>query len=76
MIVGSFLPIFFVKNYADYKTEYSVLNAGALSICGFLAAILGGIAENILENKSYMSKAWICCLGSILSFPLIAIGTL
>jgi nitrate/nitrite transporter NarK len=76
MIVSSFLPVFFGKNFPAFKAEYAVLNAAALSICGLVASLAGGILADKLEKKSYMSKAWICISGCILSFPLIAIGTL
>jgi predicted MFS family arabinose efflux permease len=76
MIVSSFLPVFFGRNFPGFKAEYAMLNAAALSICGFVASLAGGIMADKLEKKSYMSKAMICISGCILSVPLIALGTL
>jgi nitrate/nitrite transporter NarK len=76
MIIAAFLPVFFGKNFPAFKAEYAVLNAVALSICGFIASLAGGILADRLEKNSYMSKAWICIIGCVLSVPLIAIGTL
>ena len=76
MIVSSFLPVFFGRNFPGFKAEYALLNAAALSICGLVASLAGGIMADKLEKKSYMSKAMICISGCILSVPLIALGTL
>ena len=76
MIVSSFLPVFFGRNFPGYKAEYAYLNALALSVGGLVASLAGGIMADKLEKKSYMSKAMICISGCILSVPLIALGTL
>jgi nitrate/nitrite transporter NarK len=76
MVVAAFLPVFFGKNFPAFKAEYAVLNAVALSICGLLASLAGGILADKLEKNSYWSKAWICIIGCVLSVPLIALGTL
>lgn len=76
MIVSSFLPVFFGRNFPGFKAEYALLNAAALSICGFVASLAGGIMADKFEKNSYMSKAYICISGCILSVPLIALGTL
>lgn len=76
MIVSSFLPVFFGKNFPAFKAEYALLNAAALSICGFVASLSGGIIADKFEAKSYWTKALICMIGCALSVPLIALGTL
>ena len=76
MIVSSFLPVFFGKNFPAFKAEYALLNAAALSICGLVASLGGGILADKFEKKSYWTKAAICMTGCALSLPLIAIGTL
>jgi len=76
MIVSSFLPVFFGRNFPAFKAEYAMLNAAALSFCGLAASLAGGILADKLEKKSYMSKAMICAIGCALSVPLIALGTL
>lgn len=42
-IVASFLPVFFGRNYPQYKTEYALLNAVAVSVCGLVASVGGGL---------------------------------
>lgn len=76
MIVSSFLPVFFGKNFPAFKAEYALLNAAALSICGFVASLSGGILADKFEKKSYWTKAIICMFGCAISVPLIALGTL
>lgn len=76
MIVSSFLPVFFGKNFPAYKAEYALLNAAALSICGLVASLAGGILADRLEKKTKWAKAAICMTGCALSLPLIALGTL
>lgn len=76
MIVSSFLPVFFGKNFPAFKAEYALLNAAALSICGFVASLSGGIIADKFEKKSYWTKAAICMFGCAMSVPLIALGTL
>ena len=76
MVVSSFLPVFFGKCYPAYKAQYAILNAAALSGCGMTALLAGGILADKYEKKSYWAKTIICMSGCLLSFPLIAIGTL
>jgi len=76
MIVSSFLPVFFGRNFPGFKAEYAYLNALALSVGGFVAALAGGIMADKFEKRSKMSKALICISGCVLSVPLIALGTL
>lgn len=74
--MSSFLPVFFGKNFPAFKAEYALLNAAALSICGFVASLSGGILADKFEKKSYWTKAIICMFGCAISVPLIALGTL
>jgi MFS family permease len=76
MIISSFLPVFFGKNFPAFKAEYAVLNALALSICGMTASLGGGIIADKFEKNSYWTKALLCISGCALSVPLIALGTL
>lgn len=76
MIVSSFLPVFFGRNFPGFKAEYAYLNALALSVGGLVASLAGGIMADKFEKKSYLSKAMICISGCVLSVPLIALGTL
>lgn len=76
MIVSSFLPVFFGRNFPAFKAEYAMLNAAALSICGLTASLAGGIIADKFEKKSYMTKALLCIQGCAISPFLIALGTL
>ena len=76
MIVSSFLPVFFGRNFPAFKAEYAMLNALALSACGLTASIGGGIIADKFEKRSYWTKAILCIQGCAISFPLIALGTL
>jgi nitrate/nitrite transporter NarK len=76
MVVSSFLPVFFGRNFPAFKAEYAMLNALALSACGLTASLGGGIIADKFEKKSYWTKAILCIQGCAISFPLIALGTL
>lgn len=76
MIVSTFLPVFFGRNFPAFKAEYAVLNAFALSVCGMAASLAGGIIADKYEKKSYMTKAYLCISGCLASIPLIALGCL
>lgn len=76
IVVSSFLPLFFGRNYPAFKSQYSVLNALGLVVGGMTASIGGGILADKFEKKSYWTKAILCIQGCALSFPLIALGTL
>jgi len=76
IIISSFLPLFFGRNYAAYKSQYSVLNAAGMIICGLTASLGGGIIADKYEKKSYWTKAALCMSGCALSVPIIALGTL
>lgn len=76
MVVSSFLPVFFGKNFPAYKAEYAFLNAGALTVMGLTASLMGGMMADKYGKKHFMAKSMICATGCALSVPLIAIGTL
>ncbi len=42
--IGFFMPSYFNSNFPDKKDLYSGLNAIVVSICGFVSALVGGIA--------------------------------
>jgi MFS family permease len=74
--IGYYMPSFFGKLYPDYQTEYSILNAFVVSFGGFCSSYGGGVLSDIYEKKTYMSKAYVCIIGSLLGVPTIAICTL
>lgn len=71
------MPKYFGKNYASYKTQYSIGNAVVVSLCGFVSALTGGIVSDKLENGgNYMGKAYVCMFAGIMGLPTIAGCTL
>lgn len=71
-----FLPVFFLKNYPQFKSQYSYVNSAILSCAGFVSGIVAGVLADALEKKSYRTKSYICMAGCVLAFPLIAMATL
>ena len=53
MIISAFLPVFFGRNFPAFKTEYAMLNALGISICGLLASISGGLIADKFDKKSF-----------------------
>jgi hypothetical protein len=48
-IVSCYLPVYFQKVYPQYTSQYSIINAGALVILGFLSIMIGGIIGEKFE---------------------------
>lgn len=70
---ATYLPIFFLKVYPAFKSQYAVINALSLAIGGLVASLAGGIISDHFEGKNLMSKAYICMISSLLAFPLTAL---
>jgi hypothetical protein len=68
------MPAFFGSIYTtdQYKTLYSILNAFVIACAGFISSFCGALASDYFEKKNYMSKSYICILGSLLGCPTIA----
>lgn len=71
-----FLPVFYLKCFAAYKTQYSFVNSVILSGFGLLSGVLAGIIADKYESKSKMTKAYICIVGCAAALPLMAVATL
>lgn len=71
-----FLPVFYLKNFAAFKTQYSFVNSVILSGFGLLSGVLAGIIADKYESKDKMTKAYICMVGCAAALPLMAIATL
>ena len=71
-----YLPVFFLKNFPLFKSQYSYINSAILSTAGFFSGILAGVIADGFEKKNYRTKSYICMLGCILAFPLISLATL
>jgi hypothetical protein len=74
MIVTCFVPVFFMKVFPSYKSQYAVINAAALTIFGFSSSLIGGILSDKFEKKSYMTKSRIIMGGHFLAVPLTALA--
>lgn len=69
-----YLPIYFLKVYPQYKTQYSIINAFSLAFGGFFSNMLSGILSDRLETKQNLTaKSKICMFSSFLAFPLTAL---
>jgi MFS family permease len=71
-----YLPVFFLKCFSNYKVQYSFVNSVILSVVGLASGIIGGVIADKYEKNSYLTKAWICILGSAAAIPLIGIATM
>ncbi len=76
MVIDAFLPVFFGRNFPEYKPEYAFLNAICISGVGLISCLFGGALADKYEKNSYLTKAYICIIGCALSVPFVAIGTL
>ena len=75
-IITYYLPVFFLRTYPDFKSQFSYVNSVILVFGSFISGLVAGAMSDIFEAKSKMTKAYICLAGCILGFPLIAISTL
>lgn len=74
-ITSYYLPVFFLKNFAMYKVQYSFINTVILSFVGLASGIVGGIIADKFEKKTPWVKALIAMIGSGVAVPLIGIAT-
>lgn len=71
--VATFLPVYFLKVFPDYKNQFAILNAASLAIGGLISSLAGGIISDIFEKKSLMAKSYVCIASSAIAFPLTAL---
>lgn len=67
-----FLPAFFQRNFPTFKVEYGLYNALIVSTMGFVSTLAGGLISDKFEEKSRMTKALVCLVGSVLAIPAIS----
>ena len=58
--------------FPAFKSQYAVLNAACLILCGFASSVIGGIICDRYEKKTYMAKSMVVIAGNIISVPLFA----
>lgn len=74
-IVSAYIPVFFMKTFPQFQSQYALINAGIYTFLGFSSNILGGLISDFYERKkSYMAKANICMFGAYAAIPLTAIA--
>ena len=73
MIITCYIPLFFLKNYPNFKAEYALINAIMLASLGFASNIISGIIGDKFEQSNPMTKSLLCIYSSIISVPLIAL---
>ena len=71
--VATFLPIYFLKVFPDFKNQFAVLNAASLAIGGLISSLAGGIISDMFEKKNLMAKSYVCIVSSAVAFPLTAL---
>lgn len=75
-ITTYYLPVFFLKNYPEFKAAYSLSNALINTTLGLLSGIVGGLIADKYEKKTLWAKPLVPIVGSALAIPCIALGTL
>lgn len=75
-IITYYLPVYFLRTYPQFKSQFSYVNSAVLTFGSFLSGILAGAFSDKYEKKSKMTKAYICLAGCVLGFPMIAMATL
>jgi MFS family permease len=71
--VATYLPLYFLRVYPEYKQQFAVANALSLAIGGLISSMAGGIIADKMEAKDYRAKSWVCIVSSLMAFPLTAI---
>jgi len=75
--IAFFMPSYFNVIYADYKTQYSVLNAVIVSLCGLISSYAGGWISDTYEKKGYfMTKSYICIFAGLAGIPTMFFCTM
>ena len=73
MIVGCYLPIFFMTKYPTFKTTYAAMGAVSLAILGFCSNMIGGFVGDNLEKKNPLIKSQLLAGSALMSCPLLAL---
>lgn len=69
-----YLPIYFLRVFPAYKTQYSIINAFSLACGGLISNLASGILSDRLETKENLTiKSKICMYSSFMAFPLTAL---
>lgn len=67
--IALFQPLFFGNVYPDYGFEFNIASAFTYLVPTTIGAIIGGVISDKLEDRSYMSKAWIVIISNFISSP-------
>lgn len=68
--IGFFAPSFFENVYKNDSKLYSIMNAVVVSLCGFFSSLIGGlIADKGEQLGFYMTKSYVCIIGTVFAIP-------
>lgn len=76
IIVSSFIPVFFGRNFPAFKAEFALFNAMAQVVFGLTASLGSGIISDKFEKKSLLTKAMVCISGCAIAPILLCTATL
>jgi hypothetical protein len=65
--IGSFLPIYYNRQFSEFRDQYSVLNAFVVSVGGALSSYLGGAISDAWCKRTPRARALIPAIGSSLA---------
>ena len=65
---------FFEKEFPNYQTEFSIINALTILILGVSASYTGGYVSDLYAGTKPQMKALVGGLGAVVSFPFIIIA--
>lgn len=73
-MVTAYAPVFMVRSFPDYKRQYALLNAIALTTLGFSSSVLGGWICDRWEKRFPMIKSWVPIIGNFVAVPMVALA--
>lgn len=72
MILGCYLPIFFMTRFPTQKAQFAMLNAACMGTLGFVSNMGNGILGDVLEKRDPAIKSKLCAWSAIISSAALA----
>ena len=72
MILGCYLPVFFMTKFPEYKAKFAVLNGISMAILGFSSNMLNGTLGDAYEKKNPLIKSQMLAGSAIISSLALA----
>lgn len=63
--IAAFLPIYFKRQFPGQNKQYSLFNAGVVSVGGALSAYAGGWLADRWSRRTPRARAWVPALGAL-----------